>query len=105
MPATNDSDEILEEAQKIADSYLARYEMEQGSTFQSDGDKLAFWFTTGRVHPSITKHGHKRLIDKFEEAWDNGNETAQDDIRTLHIVTTLMQKLLDEKYPKTEQGS
>jgi|TARA_R110002020_G_scaffold53322_5_gene149253 hypothetical protein len=103
MSATKEPNDVLKEAEDVAERRDAEHDMTEKKEdskirmFETDWDELKFWFATGRVNSAATKHGSKRLIEKFHEAYDDGDPDAKWSLEVLDRVLTIMTKLVDEK--------
>ena len=108
MSATKEPNDVLKEAEDVAERRDAEHDMTEKaedrdwSFFQTDWDELAFWIQTGRVDEGITKHGTKRLMAVFQEAYDNQGRDAQFTLAGMIRVLALMKTLMDKKFGESD---
>ena len=100
--------DILKEAEDVAERRDAEHDMKENdeerdwSFFQTDWDELAFWIQTGRLDAGITKHGTKRLMAVFQEAYDNQDRDAQFTLAGMVRIIALMKTLMDKKFGESD---
>tara|TARA_R110002020_G_scaffold396628_1_gene606807 strand:- start:28 stop:387 length:360 start_codon:yes stop_codon:yes gene_type:complete len=101
--------DILKEAEDVAERRDAEHDMTEKaegrpdwSFFQTDWDELAFWIQTERLDAGITKHGTKRLMAVFQEAYDNQGRDAQFTLAGMVRVISLMKTLMDKKFGESD---